>query len=507
MRAILVFIFLSLSFLAQANKKTSVFVKFSQFMNNQQETYLELYFTLKTASLDFDLSPKGQYYGGLEATVKIYRDSAFVTGDKFRILSPGYADTTQLDKNLLHQHRFVLTPGDYHLVLEMSDVNDTSEHYQFTKDISVNLKPKEVQSSELFFLESYTPAAKDSRYARSGYDILPIITSGSQYFPETENKLAFYLELYNLNKRLGPDGDYLLKYYLEDASTGKVINKFASFSRKKAQTVEPVLASFNINNLATGNYNLVVEALNKKGEPILQNRAFFFRKNNMAEVAEGSFETLDISGTFATEIGNLDSLYRYVQYLYPISSEREQHMQTGLLESRDETLLRRYFYAFWKEKQPLDPLGAWRDYYEKVKIANKLYTSGMRKGYRTDRGRVYLTYGSPDQVDKRQMEPNMPPYEIWHYKRINSAFAIPQTNRIFIFGEFESSTQEYQLFHSTALGELQSRNWRQDLYYRAYGGPGSIDPAGRPNSSDREFGSRANQNIILQSTGAERPNR
>ena len=76
---------------------------------------------------------------------------------------------------------------------------------------------------------------------------------------------------------------------------------------------------------------------------------------------------------------------------------------------------------------------------------------------------------------------------------------------MFVFGEFEPSTQEFQLIHSTAIGELQSRDWRRDLYFRAYGGPGTIDPDSDPNA--REFGSRTNQNIILGTTGADRINR
>jgi GWxTD domain-containing protein len=488
-------------------KKSAVYVKFSQFMNSEKETYLELYFSIRTASLDFALSPEGKYYGGIEATVQLFKDSAFVTGDKFRILSPLYGDTNQLDNNLLHQHRFVVPPGNYTIKLSMQDVNEADERHNYEQEITLQLDPNKVQSSDIQFLESYTPAKKGSRNARSGYDLVPIITAGSQYFPETENKLAFYLELYNLDVQLGKEADYLLKYYLSNSEDEQPLSKFASFTRKKAKTIEPVLASFNIENLPTGNYNLMVEVLNKKGELILQNKAFFFRKNNMAEVVAGSFENLNINGSFADGLGNLDSLYRFITYLHPISSEREQNLQEGLLAEGDEATMRRYFFAFWQEKNALNPATAWNDYHDKVRITNRLYTSGMRKGFKSDRGRVYLTYGAPDQIDKRQMEPNMPPYEIWHYKRINSPFAIPQTNRIFIFGEFEASTREYQLFHSTALGELQSRDWRQDLYYRAYGGSRGIDPNGLPNSGDREFGSRANQNMILQSTGAERSNR
>ena len=99
----------------------------------------------------------------------------------------------------------------------------------------------------------------------------------------------------------------------------------------------------------------------------------------------------------------------------------------------------------------------------------------------------------------------MPAYIIWQYNKIQGDFVMTQNNKMFVFGEFEPSTQEFQLIHSTAIGELQSRDWRRDLYFRAYGGPGNIDPDSDPNA--REFGSRTNQNIILGTTGADRINR
>ena len=42
----------------------------------------------------------------------------------------------------------------------------------------------------------------------------------------------------------------------------------------------------------------------------------------------------------------------------------------------------------------------------------------MKDGYRTDRGRVYLIYGEPDQIDRFPSETNMKPYEVWYYNSI-----------------------------------------------------------------------------------------
>lgn len=501
MRFTSLLLLLALSFGLSA-KKTAVYVKFSQFMTDEQDTYLEMYFNIAASSLDYAKTSTGNLQGGIEVTVQILQDSNIVAADRFRILSPAFQDTSSISRFLLHQQRFTLAPGEYTVKLDITDINEPEEKYSFSPTISLNLKENQVAATDVLFLESYGPATKGSSYSRSGYDIIPIITSGSYFFPEGEDKLSFYLELYNLDQKLGENQPYLLKYYLEDAETERPLNQFASFSKKTTTTVQPVLASFNIAELPTGEYNLAVEVLDKEANQVLGTKTFFYRRNKTQQVVEGNFESRSITNTFVDNLGNLDSIYRFVEYLYPISTEREQLLQEGLLAQGDEQLLKRYFLAFWQEKSPLQPQQEWLDYYKKVRYVNDEFGTGMRAGYRSDRGRVYLVYGKPDLIEQRAMEPNLPPYAVWQYNRVNTPFALSQTNIMFVFGEFDPSTQEYQLFHSTAYGEIQNRDWRQALFSRAYGGPGTIDPSS--NANDREFGSRANQSMILSTTGADR---
>jgi GWxTD domain-containing protein len=499
------FLFLSLGYLHA--KSTNIFISYEQFMTDQSETYLELYFGISSNSLDY-IKKEETFQGGVEITVSILQDSNIVTGDRFRILSPAFTDTASLTELLMHQQRFILNPGDYQMQLTIQDINEPTEKYDLEQKITIDLEPSQAGHSEIIFLEDYYPVNEsdpDVAYARSGYALFPIISNGTRYYPESIDKLSFYCELYNLNELLGDSTPYLLRYYLQSDDSGEPLQKYASFSKKRSSTIEPVLASFDISNLPNGNYNLVIEAMNREGEVVLDHSVFFYRQNEAREIVSGFYEEKEITGSFVDFIGNLDSIYRFTEYLYPISTQREQDLQTNLLKQADETLLKRYFLAFWEQKKPLDPQGAWEAYYRKVRFVNREYASSLRPGYKSDRGRVYLTYGVPSRVDRREKEPEMPPYEIWQYDQINTPFAPPQNNRIFIFGEFDPSTSEYQLFHSTAIGELQSRNWRQDLFYRAYGGPGSIDPANDQN--DRRFGSRAYQNIILNSTGSDRISR
>ena len=256
----------------------------------------------------------------------------------------------------------------------------------------------------------------------------------------------------------------------------------------------------------TGNYELVFEALDKEGKPFASRSQFFYRKNAGPTVTINDLTHADVSGTFVQRLGGLDSLYLFTKYLYPISSDAEQRYQKELLETRDLSKLKTYFYVFWQQKNPQNPEAAWKQYHQNVKIVNDLYTTSLQPGYRSDRGRVYLQYGKPDLVESRKFEPSMPPYEIWQYNQINTPYAVKQTNKMFVFAEFDKSTNDYELFHSTAVGELSSRRWRYDMQLKAGGASGDIDDDADASQRD-PFGSRTNDNIIMDGTGSDRQNR
>ena len=79
------------------------------------------------------------------------------------------------------------------------------------------------------------------------------------------------------------------------------------------------------------------------------------------------------------------------------------------------------------------------------------------EGYLTDRGRVYLQYGSPntrnEEIDARDNRP----YEIWHYYKLEN-----QTNKKFVFID-NNRTGEYKLEFSNVNGEESNLEWMQDV--------------------------------------------
>ncbi len=487
------------------SKKMAMEISYAEFMNPQRESYLELYFALDGYSVDYVKDSEGNFKGGVEITVQIFKGSEFVTGDKFRILSPETKDTLSLfTQRFLHQQRFLLDNGSYTMKLDIKDINEPEEVYKLEQPVEVALaRQTALTSSDLIFLDSFKPSVSKNAFSKSGYDLVPMVSSGALFLTEDIKKLSFYIEFYNFDRTIGTDSAYLLRYYIYDVNRNVVLNKYASYSKKEAKQVQPLLYSFNIENLPSGNYQLKIEAKDKKGNTLISRESFFYRKNSSEEpLITGNLEDTDITGTFVDRLGGFDSVYQYINYLHPISSDAEINYQNSLIESRDIDNMKRYFYTFWSNKNDANPEGEWNEYHKKVKIANQYFSSKIRKGYMTDRGRIFLVYGKPDIKEDRKFEPGLHPYEIWQFNRINSPYAMNQTNKIFVFAEFQPSTNEYELIHSTAIGELNNRRWRIDLSQGANGIVPDLDESG---ASDLDpFGSRLNNNLIFNSANPDR---
>lgn len=120
----------------------------------------------------------------------------------------------------------------------------------------------------------------------------------------------------------------------------------------------------------------------------------------------------------------------------------------------------RFLAEFWRKRDPTpDQLGnPVRDaFYGKIRFANEQYREGGRgtqPGWRSDRGRIYLKFGAPDELYRRQPEGKTPPMEIWKYSRTR--------NRFFVFAD-RNLVGLYTLLLSNELKEPGVPNWQDIL--------------------------------------------
>jgi GWxTD domain-containing protein len=201
--------------------------------------------------------------------------------------------------------------------------------------------------------------------------------------------------------------------------------------------------------LPPGDYRLEVVAAGR--DSVVRSGSFrmagFETEAAIAEVAS----VRDVFAGMAE--AQLDTLY--LPLVYEMTAD-EQGSYTGLTGDGK----RRWLRLFWQKRDPTP--GTPRnekqeDFYARIAEANRRYREGGAAeipGWRTDRGRIFIKYGPPDEVLSRPQAGNSRPFEVWKYARgraLKYVF-LDQT----LFGN-------YALIWTDDRRELSRPNWQELL--------------------------------------------
>lgn len=443
----------------------TVFFNYGVFTTGNSKPYVETYLTISGNTVKF-LPTEGGYQASVNVAWKIMKGADIVKASNYNLMSPKTGDTLRLP-SFIDTQRFFLDNGQYTFELIVTDNGNPEKKSTHSEKISVWLKrEKKVSSSDIQILESYSKSTAQTILTKNGFDLIPY---NINYYPKTQNALKFYVETYNLDTVIGKNTKFVYSYYVENNETLIKQNKFTGFQKQTANKVNPLLAQFDITNLSTGNYNLVIEVKDSLNIIQSQKKWYFQRQSDAVQISYDSNNAVKTIEDFFNSVQSQDSLKQFVECLWPISSTTEREWQQVQLKRKELSMMRNYMIDYWKEKasDTISPLKIWFTYYKQVLEANALMKCGKQKGYYTDRGRVYLQYGKPDQRNQINSEPNSYPYEIWQYYRIyDRATKRFFTNKKFVFVNSAIADDCYKLIHSEVKGEVYDERWRFQLVKR-----------------------------------------
>jgi len=428
--------------------------------NSPDGPYIETYLAIDAKTVTYKKLDDGNFQGVVNILMTFKQNNDIKAFKKYELKSPVVADTADRNFNFIDQQRFLLPNGTYEFEVELSDANKKTEITPYNQTISI-IYPKDKPSiSGIELVKSYTRSEQANELNKSGYDLVPFVYS---FYPQTDSKLLFYCEIYNINKTIGEGEKYLLTYFVETLENHQRVKDLAKVKKETAKEVTVVLADLNIINLPTGNYNLIVEARDQQNQVIASQKLFFQRSNPYARMTIEDLTTVNPASSFVEQFTNIDTLREYVSSTYPISSALEKNFLKGNLKTASLEVLQQYFLGFWQRRDASDPQKAWEAYKYLVEVAQHNFGTPVKKGYQTDRGRVFLEYGAPNVRVERYNEPSNYPYEIWQY------YSLPnQSNRKFVFYSPDMVTSDFFLLHSDAIGEIYNPRWQVDLRSRIY---------------------------------------
>ena len=138
-----------------------------------------------------------------------------------------------------------------------------------------------------------------------------------------------------------------------------------------------------------------------------------------------------------------------------------------VLKGASPDTMRQLLSALWLRVAPFHTRRHYEQYMQRARWADAAFYSGFGYGFETDRGRIYMRYGPPDDRIVEEQEPDAYPYEIWIYQTT----ADGQRNVRFLFYNPSLASGQYELLHSTAVGERKNSRWERVLYSRAIADP------------------------------------
>ncbi|MEW6364401.1 MAG: GWxTD domain-containing protein [Acidobacteriota bacterium] len=113
-----------------------------------------------------------------------------------------------------------------------------------------------------------------------------------------------------------------------------------------------------------------------------------------------------------------------------------------------------FIEAFWAQRDPTPgtPTNEFRDeHYRRINYANTYFIDSPAGGWRTDRGRVYIILGKPDQVERFEETLTIVPTEVWFY-RGKTEFGFPSGFNVIFFKRHGYG--EYKLYHPGSDGPV-----------------------------------------------------
>lgn len=431
-----------------------------QFRINDSLTLTEVSFAIPASRLAFTAQDSG-YRAEFEIQVDITQDGVVQTSRRWR--SHARLDSLAAahdSRSLFSAAHFQVKPGEYEVETTVQDVHsDRRSSRRFPLEI-VAFASDSLDISQIQLASRITRDTTRASVAKNGYRIIP--NPGQAYGDQTP-LLRFYSEIYNLS--FPSAAGYSISFRVLD-TRGDTVLAFPAKAHASVGTSVVEVGGFNVMGLPSGLYMLELAVEDHASGQSARRREPF--------VVQRQRDLLAAQSVAAQQRGRLALLQEF-----RAMSEAELDAEfevAGWITSRDDKKIyaqldadgkRNYLANFWYQRDP-DPSSAGNafrnDYLARVRLANQEYGS-RNPGWRTDRGRILLTYGRPDEIENFPSSANLRPYQIWHYYELAGGLRFYFVNT--------RSWGEYELVHSTAKNEIRDPDWQRWL--RLQGDAGGIE--------------------------------
>jgi GWxTD domain-containing protein len=446
-----------LIFSASFAQKLSVLMDYKSYYAN--EPYLEISSFVNGKTVTYLAGADGKYQAEVHITVQAFENDTLVNKLDYILVSEAFDDDIVATKPHFGGIEYLQLPnGEYLLQFTAQDVHANADPISYADMIRIGYPHDEVSISDISLYKNVSREPKGDIFDKYGFALEPLLYG---YVPEDMYHLSFSCEIYNTDKT-SKDETVIIQSYITCFENNRMPYPEARFNTQaKTNSIIVSMGEIGIFKLPSGNYNLVVDILSKDSTLLATNSCFFQRSNPSLVLNLEDIDRVNLENTFVDNIKDAEKLLEYVRYLYPISTPIEKDFYNTRMSRISTESLKKFFYAFWLKRDPVNPEQAWAEYLEKVKTANREFGCKLVQGYRTDRGRVFLQYGAPNSIFESPYDAHSLPYEIWHYY-----YCVDQSNVKFVFYNRDLVSNDFELIHSDKRGEFQDPLWKVKITTR-----------------------------------------
>jgi len=436
---------------SQTNKLVFDF-DYATFAYDSASCFVELYYSFGQTSLKPTETDSGYV---LDALMKIeIQDTVskkYIVNKEWRVVNT-IKDSLELrsNKSLLGVIGFVIPGGIYKCSVRGKDAHKPESTAQYNEmlilknNFTSKMSVSDIELASNIFQEN---ASKNSLFYKNSLEVVPIPTA---VFGASQPVIYYYTEMYNLKKDQ-VSAPLKIDVVVYNSKKKVISSKTKYVPRTNDSRVE--VGTINASKYISDTYTLSITLSDSGSSSGISSAKRFFVYN--PGIVDSSQVHISDKGVMSSEFGIMsvdecDDLFEKAKYIStPV--ERNQYQKIKTVEGK-----RDFLYEFWKKRdtEPETPKNEFYiEFLGRVQEATEKFSTLSKVGWKTDRGRVLITYGEPSEIERYPNQVDKKPYEIWQYNNLEGGVE-------FVFADL-TGFSDYTLVHSTKRGELQDDTWER----------------------------------------------
>ncbi len=441
--------FLLLKFLTAQDVIIPISADYAIYQLNDSSAWVEVYCSFFQGNLTYNpLNSNDTLKAEFNTRLSLYKNDNLFTNTLHKY-SNTVTDTAKLHRFNLFSDVFAqaLPFGEYKAVVRLTD--ETSKNNgEYELNLNIEKPGDNFYLSDIQLASEIKKDSGKSIFTKNGLKVIP---NARRTFDLIQPMLYYYVELNNLSVKKDIKTYYSIFYSVTDEN-GAVIRESSKRRKEIISPIQVEIGGFNVMGLEHGLYNLNIHAVDSvSGTETLSRKRFFvnkpYRKQEIAQ--EAKLPSIDpVYDVFTIE--ELDNEFSVARYI-TTSDEEKIFANMDSLESK-----KLFLTEFWRKRDQKNNIqnGEYRSrYLALANEADKRFSSIFTKGWKTDRGRILMTYGAPSEIERFPNSVDRLPYIIWRYYNLEGGTD-------FVFWDPDGFRQ-YKLIHSTYHKELSNPDWRR----------------------------------------------